>query len=105
MIIERLKPQAFPSPVILLFLTTTNKQKGDESLSLLEVAYIPWVKGGPFPGLYLFTGPARLLRPVLHLATRKVEMIGPMEQVGGGGGRRRGSHHALPSCTDGWVIP
>ena len=32
-------------------------------------------------GLYLFTTPARLLRPVLHLATRKTELISTLEQV------------------------
>ncbi len=47
----------------------------------LEVAYISPVRGGPAPGLFLFTGPARMIRPVLHLETGKVEYIGPMEQV------------------------
>ncbi len=47
----------------------------------LEVAYIPPVRGGPAPGLFLFTGPARLVRPVLQLATGRVEYVGPMEQV------------------------
>ncbi len=49
--------------------------------STLEVALIPTgIKGGPFPGLYLFTGAARLVRPVLHRASGKTEYIGPMEQ-------------------------
>ena len=47
----------------------------------LEVALIPTgIKGGPFPGLYLFSGAARLIRPVLHRASGKTEYIGPMEQ-------------------------
>lgn len=36
--------------------------------------------GGPYPGLYLFTDAARLVRPVIHRATGHTEMIGPMEQ-------------------------
>mmetsp|Transcript_1430 Transcript_1430/g.1921 ORF Transcript_1430/g.1921 Transcript_1430/m.1921 type:complete len:1240 (+) Transcript_1430:30-3749(+) len=47
----------------------------------LEVALIPTGNsGGPYPGLYMFTGAARLVRPVLHRATGKIELIGPMEQ-------------------------
>jgi len=47
----------------------------------LEVALIPsGIQGGPYPGLFLFTGAARLVRPVLHRASGKTEMIGPMEQ-------------------------
>lgn len=33
------------------------------------------------PGLYLFTGPGRLIRPVRNLRTRTREFIGPMEQL------------------------
>jgi DNA-directed RNA polymerase I subunit RPA2 len=48
----------------------------------LEVALIPMSSAGsPFPGLYLFTGAARMVRPVLHRATGKTEMIGPLEQA------------------------
>jgi len=49
-------------------------------LPSLEITLIPSVKGGPYPGLYLFTGAARLVRPVLNRATGKTELIGPMEQ-------------------------
>lgn len=34
-----------------------------------------------FPGLFLFLGPGRLVRPVRCLRTKKVELIGPQEQV------------------------
>lgn len=47
----------------------------------LEVAFIHPVRGGPAPGLFLFSGAARMVRPVLHLETGCVEYIGPMEQV------------------------
>ena len=47
----------------------------------LEVALIPpGNSGGPYPGLFLFLGAARLLRPVLHRASGRIELIGPMEQ-------------------------
>jgi DNA-directed RNA polymerase I subunit RPA2 len=47
----------------------------------LEVAYIPpGMKGGPYPGLFLFTIGARVVRPVLQRATGRTEYIGPMEQ-------------------------
>jgi DNA-directed RNA polymerase I subunit RPA2 len=47
----------------------------------LEVAYIPpGISAGPYPGLFLATGAARLIRPVLNVASGKIEQIGPMEQ-------------------------
>ena len=47
----------------------------------LEVTLIPGGNvGGPFPGLFLFTGAARLVRPVLHRESGRTELIGPMEQ-------------------------
>jgi DNA-directed RNA polymerase I subunit RPA2 len=48
----------------------------------LEVAMIPQGDAGsPYPGLYLFTEAARMVRPVLQRATGKTEKIGPMEQA------------------------
>lgn len=48
----------------------------------LEVAYIPTGNpGSPYPGLFLFTGAARLVRPVLQRASGQTELIGPMEQA------------------------
>jgi DNA-directed RNA polymerase I subunit RPA2 len=38
------------------------------------------MKGGPYPGLFLFTIAARVVRPVLQRATGRTEYIGPMEQ-------------------------
>ena len=52
-----------------------------------EIAYFPTMKSssaetnGPFPGLFLATSPARMLRPVTNLALEQTEYIGPMEQV------------------------
>lgn len=50
----------------------------------LEVALVPPAEEGGegvFPGLYLFTRPARMIRPVLQLATRRTELLGVLEQV------------------------
>jgi len=34
-----------------------------------------------YPGLFLFSNAARLMRPVINLATQKIELIGTFEQV------------------------
>ncbi|GBG30912.1 DNA-directed RNA polymerase subunit beta [Hondaea fermentalgiana] len=48
----------------------------------LEVCLIPEsARGGAYPGLYLFTGAARMLRPVVHLDSGYVELIGPLAQT------------------------
>lgn len=48
----------------------------------LEIVLLP-VKDSvcQFPGLFLFTGPARMMRPVLNLAAQQIELIGTFEQV------------------------
>jgi DNA-directed RNA polymerase I subunit RPA2 len=48
----------------------------------IEVALIPpGNAGAPYAGLYLFTGAARLIRPVLQRASGKTEFLGPLEQA------------------------
>ncbi|EIE18403.1 beta and beta-prime subunits of DNA dependent RNA-polymerase, partial [Coccomyxa subellipsoidea C-169] len=47
----------------------------------LEVALVPYEAGGPYPGLYLFSGPARMIRPVLQLPGGCPELIGTLEQI------------------------
>ncbi|XP_052894585.1 DNA-directed RNA polymerase I subunit RPA2 [Anopheles moucheti] len=46
-----------------------------------EIAFIPEREGGQFPGLFLFVGPARMMRPVKNLLCNKTELIGSFEQV------------------------
>lgn len=51
---------------------------------LLEVAFVPPSQGGLFPGLYLFSGPARMMRPVSFIdgpTDRRTVFIGSLEQV------------------------
>lgn len=49
----------------------------------LEVAFVPPLStgGGTYPGLYLFTGASRMIRPVQQLKSQRLEWIGPLEQV------------------------
>ena len=47
----------------------------------LEIGLVLPSAGGPFPGLFLFTTAERMMRPVRHLATGKIELIGSFEQV------------------------
>ncbi|XP_077268648.1 RNA polymerase I subunit Rpl135 isoform X1 [Temnothorax americanus] len=58
------------------------KINGREVPSTLEIALVP-KKNVPaqYPGLFLFTNAARMMRPVINLATQKVELIGTFEQV------------------------
>jgi DNA-directed RNA polymerase I subunit RPA2 len=47
----------------------------------LEIGFVPTSKGGQYPGLYLFSGRSRMMRPVRHLANNRLDMVGPFEQV------------------------
>ncbi|BES88059.1 Hypothetical protein polymerase [Nesidiocoris tenuis] len=58
------------------------KIEGVKVPSTLEIVLVPFAKiKGQHPGLFLFSGPARMMRPVLNLAAQKVELIGTFEQV------------------------
>ncbi|XP_053675721.1 DNA-directed RNA polymerase I subunit RPA2 [Anopheles nili] len=46
-----------------------------------EIAFVPNREGGQYPGLFLFVGPARMMRPVKNLLCNKTELIGTFEQV------------------------
>ncbi|KAI8978122.1 hypothetical protein BDB01DRAFT_800873 [Pilobolus umbonatus] len=55
---------------------------GEKGLPLdLEIAYVPHSYGGEYPGLYMFSSPARMMRPVKYLGNGKTDMIGTFEQV------------------------
>jgi DNA-directed RNA polymerase I subunit RPA2 len=58
------------------------KIKGMHNVPLeLEIGYVPPSNGGQYPGLYLFSSPARMIRAVRHLTTNQKDMVGPFEQV------------------------
>ncbi|AAS50799.2 ABR029Wp [Eremothecium gossypii ATCC 10895] len=47
----------------------------------LEIGYVPASKRGQYPGLYLFGGHSRMMRPVRYLPLDKQDIVGPFEQV------------------------
>ncbi|RGB37128.1 hypothetical protein C1646_741339 [Rhizophagus diaphanus] len=47
----------------------------------LEIGYVPPSNGGQYPGIYLFSTPSRMMRPVKYLFNNKTDMIGSFEQV------------------------
>ncbi|KAJ8024605.1 DNA-directed RNA polymerase I subunit RPA2 [Holothuria leucospilota] len=59
------------------------KSKGEQGIpKTLEITLIPITgKTTQYPGLFLFTSPARLIRPVTNLMTGEDELVGTMEQV------------------------
>ncbi|KAA8895300.1 DNA-directed RNA polymerase I [Sphaerosporella brunnea] len=46
----------------------------------LEIGYVPESHGGQFPGLFLFSQQARMIRPVKYLPLEKEDIVGPFEQ-------------------------
>lgn len=46
----------------------------------LEICYLPRSLYSLYPGLFLFTTPGRMMRPIRNLQTRDVEYIGTLEQ-------------------------
>ena len=49
--------------------------------SMTEVAAVPVSNGGLYPGIFLFTGPTRMMRPVLTKDGTSTLHIGTLEQV------------------------
>ncbi|KAK2774769.1 DNA-directed RNA polymerase I subunit RPA2 [Onygenales sp. PD_12] len=57
------------------------KVEGNKSLPVeLEIGYVPNSNGGQYPGIYLFSQCARMLRPVKYLPLDKLDYVGPFEQ-------------------------
>ncbi|KAK0785207.1 hypothetical protein LTR02_010270 [Friedmanniomyces endolithicus] len=46
----------------------------------LEIGFIPASNGGQYPGVYMFSSPARMIRPVKYLPLDKQDFVGPFEQ-------------------------
>ncbi|TPX33860.1 DNA-directed RNA polymerase [Synchytrium microbalum] len=58
------------------------KVKGIKGIPMdLEIGWVPPSKGGQYPGLFLFSAPARMMRPVKYIPTGTVDMVGTFEQV------------------------
>lgn len=47
----------------------------------LEIGMVPVSRGGQYPGLYLFSGRARMMRPVKFIANGKEDSVGSFEQI------------------------
>ncbi|XP_054265624.1 DNA-directed RNA polymerase I subunit RPA2 [Macrosteles quadrilineatus] len=58
----------------------TLKIQGEKVPDTMEIVFVKQ-GGSQFPGIFLFTGPARMVRPVYNLAARQVELVGTFEQV------------------------
>ncbi|KAI6918234.1 DNA-directed RNA polymerase I subunit, partial [Hortaea werneckii] len=57
------------------------KVEGTHGVPLdLEVGYIPSSEGGQYPGVYMFSSPARMLRPVKYLPLEREDHVGSFEQ-------------------------
>ena len=57
-------------------------QKDSKIPEVLEICLIEYLnKPTQYPGFYLFTDAARMIRPVVQLATGHIEMIGTFEQM------------------------
>lgn len=58
------------------------KVEGNHGLPLdLEIGYVPPSTKGQYPGLYLFGGHSRMMRPTKYLPLNKTDILGPFEQV------------------------
>jgi len=58
------------------------KTEGTRKVPLdLEIGFVPESKGGQYPGLFLFSSRARMMRPVKFLANSKNDQVGSFEQV------------------------
>lgn len=57
------------------------KIQGKKIPDMTEIVLVEKKEGGQFPGLFLFIGAARMMRPVMNLEFNKIEMIGTFEQV------------------------
>ncbi|AEO70457.1 05080757-f4b0-47a4-a1ea-506a56be8cc7 [Thermothielavioides terrestris] len=60
----------------------------------LEIGYVPPSRGGSYPGIYMSSRPARMVRPVKYLALGKEDFVGPHEQP-----------YMSIACTEAEVIP
>ncbi|KIK98310.1 hypothetical protein PAXRUDRAFT_824005 [Paxillus rubicundulus Ve08.2h10] len=58
------------------------KTEGSHKVPLdLEIGYVSESKGGQYPGLFLFSTRARMMRPVRFLANGRDDQVGSFEQV------------------------
>ncbi|RMZ84638.1 hypothetical protein DV737_g1210, partial [Chaetothyriales sp. CBS 132003] len=57
------------------------KVNGEHGIPVeMEIGHVPTSNGGLYPGLYLFTQPSRMIRPVMYIPTKRLDYVGPFEQ-------------------------
>jgi DNA-directed RNA polymerase I subunit RPA2 len=75
----------FASPALcerMSFALRLWKTEGRHDVPLdLEIGFVPPSKGGQYPGLFLFSGRARMMRPVRFLENGQTDHVGTFEQV------------------------
>ncbi|KAG0238636.1 putative DNA-directed RNA polymerase I subunit RPA2 [Mortierella sp. GBAus27b] len=64
----------------LRYYKVTGAHQGAVPLDI-ELGYVPISHGGQYPGLYIFSTPTRMMRPVRYLPNGKTDMVGTFEQV------------------------
>jgi DNA-directed RNA polymerase I subunit RPA2 len=71
-------------PVAKQLATCLRIWKTEEKFNIsrdLEIGFVPESEGGQYPGLFLFSSRARMMRPVKYLPNGRDDQIGPFEQV------------------------
>ena len=57
------------------------KVEGSHDMPLdLEIGYVPNMRSGQYPGVYIFSQSSRFVRPVKYLPLSAADLIGPFEQ-------------------------
>lgn len=57
------------------------KVEGTHGVPLhLEIGYVPPSNGGSYPGIYMASGPSRMVRPTTYLPLQKEDYVGSFEQ-------------------------
>lgn len=57
-----------------------NQSSGSVIADDMETAYIPLMRGAAYPGIFIFSEPARFTRPVMQRNSGKQELVGSLEQ-------------------------
>ncbi|CCM03352.1 uncharacterized protein FIBRA_05481 [Fibroporia radiculosa] len=73
-----------PAPVLQQLATNLRIWKTEHKHEIpldLEIGFVPVSKAGQYPGLYIFSSRARMMRPVKYLANGRDDQIGSFEQV------------------------
>lgn len=65
----------------MIVLWLTERRFSSLSYSIFQIGYVPPRTNGLWPGVFLFSTPSRMMRPVKQLKTGNTEYIGTLEQI------------------------